>query len=281
MENSGVSISSKDTVKKVLRYFFLDLLFFFTIFAVNQNLLLMNFYNKTTFLNCVVLFLYTLPSFIVLAFPFSVCIGFIYGLVKINFVEKISQNKRNAVPVLILGLIISLSTFTINDFILPNSTKAFSKLLWIILHENETYSYENEIRFESPREMNSLKLLKKINDIHEDGRTLNLYILEYNKKYAIPFSSMFFAFFAISISIVLKNRLKSALFISFVSCKVYWTLLLYGQEFSIRYGKYGALVMWLPNILFLCISIILYLVKYKNKPPTSLQASDAKGFNGT
>jgi lipopolysaccharide export LptBFGC system permease protein LptF len=275
MENGAVSTSSKDIIKKLLAYFGLAFLLVFTILAVNQVSLLFGFFvdNKTTFFQGAVLFFYSLPAAIVMAIPFSVCMGFIYGLIKINFIEKIAQNKRNAMPVLILGLIISLLSFVFSDFVLPNSTKNFRKLYWMI-------STENEIRSETPREMNSLKLLQKIDDMHEDEKTLNLYILEFNKKYSIPFGAMFFTFFALSISAFLKRRLKIGLCISFVSCIVYWALIMYGQNISMYYGKHGALVMWIPNILFLCISIILYLTKNKNKPPASLRAANAKGFNG-
>jgi lipopolysaccharide export LptBFGC system permease protein LptF len=90
MKNGTVLTSSKNIVKKLLVYFCLAFIFVFTMLAANQFFLLFNFFtnNKTKFFQGAVLFLYTLPAVLVMAIPFSVCIGFIYGLIKIDLFDN-------------------------------------------------------------------------------------------------------------------------------------------------------------------------------------------------
>jgi lipopolysaccharide export LptBFGC system permease protein LptF len=196
--------------------------------------------------------------------PYAVCIGFMYGLIKINK-EKISWNKKNSIPVFVLGLIISLLTLFICEFVLPNANSNVITLFRTFLEIEGDYARDL-------REMSSMTILQKTNELQDTG-TLNTYILEFNKRYAIPFGALFFAFFALSIFIILKDRLKTALCIGLLSCVLYWAVLMAGQIFSLNKGKYGAFVMWLPNILFLCISILLLLVKYKAQSPVSVTRS--------
>ncbi|MDR0758846.1 MAG: LptF/LptG family permease [Treponema sp.] len=273
MENSTFFASFNLIKKKLLVSFGFAFLFVFTLLAINQILLLFNFYikNQATFSQGISLFFYSLPSAIVMSAPYAVCIGFVHGLNKLNFTRKQAQGRKIIMPVIVLGLLISIITFIVSDFVLPNSNRNFTKLYLSI-------SPEDGEQLETPREINSIKLLQKINEIHNDGKKLNVHILEFNKKYSIPFGALFFAFFALSLSVKIRKHLKISLCISFLSCVIYWAVLMYGQIFSLANGKYGAFVMWFPNILFLCISMILYFIQYK--PPASVRAANVKGFNG-
>jgi lipopolysaccharide export LptBFGC system permease protein LptF len=260
-------------VKKLLTSFGFAFLFVFALLTVNQILLLLNFYtkNKVAFSQGLLLFFYSLPAAIVFGTPFAVCIGFVYGLVKMNFMEKLSQNKRNIMPVFITALVISICTLIIGEFVYPYATKNFVELYHAGLGEHT-------IQTATPRTMNSIKLLQMIDDVKLDGKGLNAHILELHKKYSIPFGSLFFAFFSMALSLVLKKHLQIALCVSFFSCVVYWVCLWYGQNLSLKIENHGALAMWLPNILFLCISIILGVIK--NRPPASVRVANVKGFNG-
>jgi lipopolysaccharide export LptBFGC system permease protein LptF len=273
MENGTFLTPFNIIVKKLLISFGFAFLFVFTLLAINQILLLFNFYieNKVAFSQGILLFFYSLPSAIVMSAPFAVCIGFVHGLNKLNFAKEKSQNGKIIVPAIVLGLLISITTFIVSDFVLPNSNRNFTKLYLSI-------SPEDGKQLEAPREISSIKLLQKINEIHNDRKKLNAHILELNKKYSIPFGALFFAFFAFSLSVKIKKHLKISLCISLLSCIIYWAVLMYGQIFSLANDKYGAFVMWFPNILFFCVSIILYFIK--NKPPASVRAADVKGFNG-
>jgi lipopolysaccharide export LptBFGC system permease protein LptF len=273
MENDTFLASFNVIVKKLLISFGFAFLFVFILLAINQILLLFNFYieNQVTFSQGILLFFYSLPSAIVMSAPFAVCIGFVYGLSKLNFTRKESQSGKIIMPIIVLGLLISITTFIVSDFVLTNSNRKFTKLYLSI-------SPEDGKQLETPRETSSIKLLQRINEIHNDPKKLNVHILELNKKYSIPFGALFFAFFALSLSVKIKKHLKISLCISFLSCVIYWAVLMHGQIFSLENGKYGAFAMWFPNILFLCISMILYFIK--NKPPASVRAANVKGFNG-
>lgn len=277
MINNGFLMDSRLVIKKLSAYFVFAFLFVFSVFAANQIFLINSSFskNQVTLYQYSTLLFYSLPSIVVMCLPFSVCIGFVQGLIKINIFEKISQGKKNIISVIFLGFVISMITFIIIDFIMPNSIIQFNKLFRSLL-TNESIEIGNI----GPREMSFMNLLKKMNGISINEKTANIYLLELNKKLSIPSGALFFAFFALSLSIMLQKHSKISFFISILSCILYWAMLIYGQNYSVKNGRYGGLVMWLPNILFFCISIILFLIKTKNRPSASMQTANVKGFNG-
>ena len=274
MENkiTGIEI----IVKNLFTNFLLAFLFVFILLTVNQILLIPAYIREKELSSFIALLFYSLPSVIVMSMPFAACIGIIQGLIKLNIIEKLSQNNKNIIPIFIIGLILSILTFIVADFILPKSTERFSKLYRTVLLEDRN----QVIEIESPREMSSGIILQRINELRGDKMKLNIYLLELNKKYSIPFGVLIFILFALSLSIILQNHSKIALCISFISCVLYWAILMFGQIYSIRNGKYGILVMWLPNIFFFCVSIILFYIKHKIKPPASMRSANVKEFNG-
>jgi lipopolysaccharide export LptBFGC system permease protein LptF len=216
--------------------------------------------------------------------PFTVCIGFVQGLVEINILEKIVKNKKEVfikkivISILSFSIIIFILTFIVSDYVLPNANVSFDNLYIPALIKND--KEQSVISFEnSPRNMSSKMIalgIKKIQIEQEDNfeKNLNIWKLELNKKYSIPLGALFMSLFAMSLSLIIKNHKKIGFCICLFSCILYWALLMYGQRFSILSGKYGALAMWLPNILFFCISCVLYLCYRKiNKPPASVRAA--------
>jgi lipopolysaccharide export LptBFGC system permease protein LptF len=256
MENSAGISSSKVIVKKLLISFCCAFLFVFMMLTTNQCFLIAGSIKEyqPEISQIILLFLYCIPPAVAMGVPYAVCIGFIHGLVKNNFHEKFSHNKKSVIPVLVLGLIISMLTFAFSDFVLPNAHKNFAKLF-------RTISAHEEVITKSPREMTSLQLIKTMNEIDENDNSLNSYIIELNKKYSIPFAALFFSFFAIAVSLLLGKHIKTAVCVSLFSCVVFWAFIMYGQNFSVRTGKYGALAMWLPNLLFLSVSTVMYFSK--------------------
>jgi lipopolysaccharide export LptBFGC system permease protein LptF len=262
MDNGFALKSAKGIIKRLSVCFGIAFLFVFVVLMINQLFLIFS-EKRLSFSQGTILLAYSLPAVIVMTAPYAVCVGFMYGLIKMNIKEKISWNKKNSIPVFVLGLIISLATLFICEVILPNANSNVIKSFWTFLEiEGDPVK--------GPREMSSTMILQKINELQDDAKTANIYILEFNKRYSIPFGALFFAFLALSLSIVLKNRLKTALGIGLLSCVLYWAVLMAGQIFSINKEKYGAFIMWLPNILFLFISIILLLVKYKAQSSASV-----------
>jgi lipopolysaccharide export LptBFGC system permease protein LptF len=247
MENKITVTGMKIIVKNLCTNFLLAFLFVFILLTINQILLLMPDYIREKELpSFISLLFYSLPSVIVMSMPFAACIGIIQGLIKLNIAEKLSQNNKNIIPIFVIGLILSILTFIVDDFILPKSTERFSKLYRTVLLDDRNQFIE----IESPREMSSGIILKRMNELRGDKVKLNIYLLELNKKYSIPFGVLIFTLFALSLSIILQNHSRIALCISFISCVLYWAILMFGQIYSIRNGKYGILAMWFPNIFF-------------------------------
>jgi lipopolysaccharide export LptBFGC system permease protein LptF len=282
-------IEFRNVVKRFIRCYFFAFIFVLACLIANQFLLVINVLvkDKLNIFQKIMLMIYLIPPVIVMGSPFAVCIGFVQGLVEINIVEKITKSgkevfmKKIVMPVLGLSLIISALTFIISDYVLPNVNVSFENLYRIALIKNDgeqpLASTEN-----NPRNMSSKMIIQEIGNIkNEDNseKKLNLWRLELNKKYSIPLGSLFLSIFAMSFSLIIKNHKKIGFCICLFSCILYWALLTYGQMFSRNTGKYGVLVMWLPNIIFLCISCILYLCYKKINPPASMRAASEKGFN--
>lgn len=106
----------------------------------------------------------------------------------------------------------------------------------------------------SPREMTSYDLHKKIKQMEESEdfskKKLNSYKLEYNKKFSLPFGSIFFAFLALPLALLFgkHNGQTIGLIVGIVICVLYWTMMILGQIFGNRGGLNGFVVMWAPNL---------------------------------
>lgn len=117
----------------------------------------------------------------------------------------------------------------------------------------------------SPREMTSYDLRKRIKSMEENEdfsrKQLNSYKLEYNKKFSLPFGSIFFAFLAIPLALLFgkHNGQTIGLIIGIVICVLYWTMMILGQIFGNRGGLNGFWVMWLPNITITVAGTLFYL----------------------
>lgn len=92
-------------------------------------------------------------------------------------------------------------------------------------------------------------------------RSLQIYRLEYHKKYSIPFAALSFVFLAFPLGLFSKRSGRGVGFgIGLLIATTYWALLIGGQTFgSQRSDVSPALAMWLPNILFLVAGLIVFL----------------------
>ncbi|GHV89048.1 hypothetical protein AGMMS50267_14080 [Spirochaetia bacterium] len=264
-------------VKILVRYFIFAFLFVFFIFLVNQTLLMWKTIsdNKTPIAQVLLLLFYSLPSIIAMTVPFAVCIGFVQGFIKIDIGDVISTVgkhglvKKIIVPVFCLGFLFSIINFAFTDYILPDAQVSFGNLYRSILTNENIETGGSKER--SPRELNTSGILKEITKLKKDGsidnRKLNTYKLELHKKYAIPAGAIVFAFFAFILSIILKNHSKIGFGITLLFCVLHWALLMYGQIYAIKNGQFGILAMWFPNLVFLFITLVLYIsIKIGNQP---------------
>lgn len=115
----------------------------------------------------------------------------------------------------------------------------------------------------NPREMTFYDLHKEIvemkADEDEDPMRINTWMMEYHKKFAIPFGSIFFAFLAFSIAFLFgkHNGLTMGLFVGIVICVLYWAMQISGQLLVTRVNLNSFLCIWVPNILIAVIAAIL------------------------
>ena len=117
----------------------------------------------------------------------------------------------------------------------------------------------------NPREMTFIDLRQVLKEMKsnpsETPFRVNMYELEYNKKFSLPVGSLFVAMLAMPLAIIFGKRIGQTigLIIGIVISVVYWAMLILGQTFGFRNGLNGALAMWLPNILVGGAGVLFYL----------------------
>ena len=100
--------------------------------------------------------------------------------------------------------------------------------------------------------------MEKATDV--DPKSLNKYKLEYNKKFSMPFGSIFFAFLAIPLALLFgkHNGQTIGLIIGLFISVAYWAMMILGQIFGSRSGTNGVILMWLPNIVIGVSALFFY-----------------------
>ena len=127
-----------------------------------------------------------------------------------------------------------------------------------VLAKSIRSSYFNTI---GPSEMSSLDLYKDIKEKqtqNEDNRTLNLYWMEFHKKFSIPFGAFFFVLLAFAISSAGKVHNQGVGFVlGLLIAVAYWALFMGGQTLCLRLDWNGTVAMWVPNIMVFAAAIVL------------------------
>ncbi len=124
----------------------------------------------------------------------------------------------------------------------------------------------------SAREMTTYDLTKTIQTMKEGNnedinylRILNIWIMEWHKKFAIPFGSIFFAFLAFSLAFLFgkHNGQMIGLFLGIVICVLYWAFQISGQLMVMRVGLKAFWCIWIPNFLvgFFGLVFMIKLIK--------------------
>ncbi|MCX7026826.1 MAG: LptF/LptG family permease [Spirochaetes bacterium] len=117
--------------------FALSFLFFFVVFFINQILLLAeDILSKNAHLDqTLLLLLYSLPSIVAIAFPFSALSGALMTSAGMNTDREILAFSAAGVsprtiyaPFILIGALASLLSFAANDYFLPRSSKDFRAL---------------------------------------------------------------------------------------------------------------------------------------------------------
>jgi lipopolysaccharide export system permease protein len=354
-------------MKELLLYFLIAFLFFFMVFFVNQILLMAEniLKKRVPLMDVIRLIMYSLPFIIAQSAPFATLVGFLMCLGRmmsdneILILRAAGQGYRIIlVPVFILGVIISIISFFVNDYLLPlgtinynrqyrsvlmsnpaivlesNSvkrtndktlvigtvdgktvsdmvffdtdtdgaqriivadksvvTKASAPGVLMTLHMNNStvvfFDKSNKIKYDvlnsqqmdlnifessffddpshvSPREMTSFDLHRRIQSMKKDAdvkkKQLNTYQLEYNKKFSLPFGSIFFAILAMPLAILFgkHNGQTIGLIIGLFISVLYWAMMIIGQIFGSRSGLSGFWTMWLPDFTVGIAGVVFY-----------------------
>ena len=97
-----------------------------------------------------------------------------------------------------------------------------------------------------------------------NDRSLIIHIIEYYKKFSVPFGAFFFVFLAVSLGLMAKKSGQTVGFIfGNIIAVVYWVMLFFGQTMGLRLGTSPFWSMWLPNILSLAIGIVLAVIRVR------------------
>lgn len=111
--------------------------FFFAVFFVNQILLMAEdiLSRKAPLKDVILLLIYAMPSVIAMSFPFASLVGALMAAGRLSSDNEMLAAmaagippRRIFVPFLVLGLVFSVVSFTMNDYFLPRGSIEFGKL---------------------------------------------------------------------------------------------------------------------------------------------------------
>jgi lipopolysaccharide export system permease protein len=93
-------------------------------------------------------------------------------------------------------------------------------------------------------------------------RNLQLYRLEFHKKFSIPFSCVVFVLFAFPVGLLARKSGRAVGFgIGLLMASLYWWLLLIGHTLGIRLELPPAFAMWFPNLVVFMIATTMLMIR--------------------
>jgi len=93
-------------------------------------------------------------------------------------------------------------------------------------------------------------------------RNLQLYRLEFHKKFSIPFSCVVFVLFAFPVGLLARKSGRAVGFgIGLLMASLYWWLLLIGHTLGIRLELPPAFAMWFPNLVVFIAAITMLAIR--------------------
>jgi lipopolysaccharide export system permease protein len=161
------------------------------------------------------------------------------------------------------AVVLSISKKTKHDYDIMESEKTVLNVFDKSVLGNTTHSAREMTTYDLSRELKQMK--ENLGDSFTEKRRLKLWIMEFHKKFALPFGSVFFAFLAFSIAFVFgKHRGQTiCLFIGLVVCVLYWAMQIMGQLFVQRIGLDPFWCIWVPNFVigFMAVAFLVVLLK--------------------
>ena len=96
-------------------------------------------------------------------------------------------------------------------------------------------------------------------------RSLKIYLVEYYKKFSLPFACFAFVLFAFPVGLFTKRSGRSVGFgIGLLVAVAYWGLLFAGQTFGIQNDSIPILTMWMPDIVIMAAALIFSLLRFRH-----------------
>jgi lipopolysaccharide export system permease protein len=93
-------------------------------------------------------------------------------------------------------------------------------------------------------------------------RNLQLYRLEFHKKFSIPFSCIIFVLFAFPVGLLARKSGRAVGFgIGLLMASLYWWLLLIGHTLGIRLELPPVFAMWFPNLVVFIVACVFLAVR--------------------
>jgi lipopolysaccharide export system permease protein len=134
---SRFSVISGYVAREFLFGFVVCFFFFFAVFFVNQILLMAEdiLSKKAPLADVLLLLVYSMPSVVAMSFPFASLVGALMAAGRLSSDNEMLAimaagipPRRAFAPFVILGLIFSVVSFTMNDYFLPRGSIEFGKL---------------------------------------------------------------------------------------------------------------------------------------------------------
>lgn len=102
------------------------------------------------------------------------------------------------------------------------------------------------------------------NSVNRDisSKSLTIYRLEFNKKFAVPLGCFVFIFLAVPAGMITGRRGRAVGFgVGLMISLVYWSILFAGQTLGLRLDVSPFLSMWAPNVFVLFLAVLLYTLR--------------------
>ncbi|MCR4940834.1 MAG: LptF/LptG family permease [Treponemataceae bacterium] len=146
------NVMTRYIVKELLLYFSISFIFFFFVFFVNQILLMAEQLLKkhVQIMDVIRLITFSLPFVVAQSAPFATMVGFLMCLGRLMsdnevlIFRAVGWNYSIIIrPAIILGIIISLLSFFVNDYLLPLGTVSYNRLYQKILYADPSIELES------------------------------------------------------------------------------------------------------------------------------------------
>jgi lipopolysaccharide export system permease protein len=112
----------------------------------------------------------------------------------------------------------------------------------------------------------ALAALRSYGTAQPTDRTLQVYRLEYDKKFSIPFGALFFVVLAFPLGLLAKKSGRTMGFgLGILIAVIYWALLLGGQTFGTRLSWSPFWSTWAPNLVVMVAGLALWAARLRTK----------------